>query len=126
MATHTKRIEIGAAIALLLLLTISAGVSLPTRAADEPSKPADNEKLAKDLIGAWTLAEAERPGNPSGINTRLRYFTGTHWMITQPDPQTGEVVFHHGGRYTLDGDTLSGKIDFANANTASLIGKTHK
>jgi hypothetical protein len=27
-------------------------------------------------------------------------------MMTQPDPKTGLVVFHHGGRYTLEGDII--------------------
>ena len=94
--------------------------------ADEKKVEGAKSDLAKDLIGTWTLAEAETPGSPSGVGSRLKFFTGTHWMITQPDPKTGEVVFHHGGRYTLDGDTMAGTIDFANKNTAPLIGKTHK
>ncbi len=94
--------------------------------ADDKKVAEANADLAKNLIGTWTLAEAETPGSPSGVGSRLKFFTGTHWTITQPDPKTGEVVFHHGGRYTLDGDTMSGKIEFANQNTAELIGKTHK
>jgi len=82
-------------------------------------------KLSTDLIGTWTLAEAATPGTPSGVGSRLKFFTGTHWMITQPDPKTGEVVFHHGGRYTIAGDTLATSIDFANGSTASLIGNKH-
>jgi hypothetical protein len=95
--------------------------------ADDKKVAEANSNLAKNLIGTWVLSEAEgAPGNPSGVGTRLKYFTGTHWMITQPDPKTGAVVFHHGGRYTLDGDTMAGKIEFANQNTAALIGETHK
>jgi hypothetical protein len=127
MTAMKNRIGVWSAIAFLIFgIALATGISLPTRADDEQPKQADNEKLAKDLIGTWTLAEAETPGEPSGIGTRLKFFTGTHWMITQPDPVSGEVVFHHGGRYKLDGDTLSGSIEFANANTAGLIGKTHK
>jgi hypothetical protein len=43
-------------------------------------------------------------------------------MITQPDPKIGLVVFHFGGRYTLDGDILTERIDFAGASTQSVIG----
>ena len=72
-----------------------------TRQVNEDS-PGDGERL----IGAYVLEQSERPGTPSGIGTRLKFFTGTHWMITQPDPENGQVAFHHGGRYVLDGDTI--------------------
>jgi hypothetical protein len=45
-------------------------------------------KLGTDLIGTWILAEAATPGSPSGVGSRLKFFTGTHWVITQPDPNT--------------------------------------
>jgi hypothetical protein len=117
-------------VATVVIVSVGAYASIGGRiSADDKKADAAVEKsdLAKNLIGTWTLAETEGPaGSPSGIGTRLKFFTGTHWMITQPDPKTGEVVFHHGGRYTLDGDTLAGTIDFANQNTAGLIGQTHK
>jgi hypothetical protein len=116
--------------AIVGVAAIGAYASIGDRThADDQKAVAAGEKsdLAKNLIGTWTLAETQGPaGSPSGIGTRLKFFTGTHWMITQPDPKTGEVVFHHGGRYSLDGDTMAGTIDFANQNTAELIGKTHK
>ncbi len=98
------------------------------RADDEKAaQAAEKPDLAKALIGTWTLSETKGPaGNPSGIGTRLRFFTGTHWMITQPDPKTGEVVFHHGGRYTLDGENMAETVDFANASTLALVGQSHK
>ncbi|WP_435018444.1 hypothetical protein TA3x_000418 [Tundrisphaera sp. TA3] len=106
---------------------IAAGllIAVMLQARAEEPKQAD-AKLAKDLIGTWTLEEAKTPGSPSGVGSRLKFFTGTHWMITQPDPKTGKVIFHHGGRYTLDGDTMAGTVDFANENTAAMIGQTHK
>jgi hypothetical protein len=108
-------------------LMLAAGVTHPIGAADQPRQgEAGPTKLARELIGTWILVEAKSPGSPSGVGSRLKSFTGTHWMITQPDPKTGEVVFHHGGRYTLDGDMMAGSIDFANESTASLIGQTHK
>src|SRR4051812_14467793 len=115
------------AILLASALMLAAGVTLPIRAGDQPRQgEAEPSKLAKDLIGTWVLEEAETPGSPSGVGSRLKSFTGTHWMITQPDPKTGKVVFHHGGRYTLDGDTMAGTVDFANESTAGYIGQTHK
>jgi hypothetical protein len=124
----TKRCGIRLAVAFLALaLLLPAAIALATWTDDKPAQgDAKRSDLAKILIGAWTLAESESPSNPSGIGSRLKFFTGTHWMITQPDPKTGEVIFHHGGRYTLDGDTMAGSIDFANKSTSEFIGKTHK
>jgi hypothetical protein len=123
----TKRCGIRLAVVFLgLAILLPIAIALPSWADDKPAQGGAEPELAKNLIGAWTLAESESPGNPSGIGSRLKFFTGTHWMITQPDPKTGEVVFHHGGRYTLDGDTMAGSIDFANKSTSELIGKTHK
>ena len=116
-----------AAILLASALMLAAGAALPIRAAGEPPQAeAESAKMAKGVIGTWLLAEAETPGEPSGVGSRLKSFTGSHWMITQPDPKTGKVVFHHGGRYTIDGATLTETIDFANENTAQMIGQTHK
>lgn len=81
---------------------------------------------AKMLIGAWQLKEAKRPSTPSGIGTRLKLFTGTHWCVIQPDPTSGKIVFQHGGHYSFDGKVLSETIDFAGDSTSSLIGKTLK
>lgn len=112
----------------LLLASLLFGVaSLPTRADDEQRQAAVAPgNLAKDLIGTWVLDKAQTPGTPSGIGTRLKYYTGTHWMISQPDGKKGVVVFHHGGRYTLDGNSMTSTVDFANSSTADLIGKTLK
>lgn len=116
------------ATSFLLLAELFLGVaSLPTHAADElPKAAAGPANVAKDLVGTWILTKAQTPGNPSGIGTRLKFYTGTHWMITQPDGKSGVVAFHHGGRYTIDGNSISSTVDFANSNTSNFIGKTLK
>ena len=81
-----------------------------------------SKAIADQIIGTWVLVESDRPGTPSGIGSRLKSYTGTHWMVTQPDPKIGLVVFHHGGLYTLEGDMLTEKIDFAGASTQGVIG----
>jgi hypothetical protein len=93
-----------------------------TAPADEGAKA----EPAKLLIGAWQLKEAKNPGTPSGIGTRLKLFTGTHWCVIQPDPASGKIVFQHGGHYSLDGTVLSETVDFAGDSTSSLVGKTFK
>jgi hypothetical protein len=98
--------------------------------ADETAKASDKEKssqLARDLVGTWVLAGTpENPEEPPKSGGRLKFFTGKHWCITQSDAETGKVIFHHGGTYTLDGDEMAGTIEYANDNTASLIKKTHR
>ena len=96
-----------------------------TAPADEGAK-ASSAEPAKKLIGAWQLKTAKNPGSPSGIGTRLKLFTGTHWCVIQPDPMSGKIVFQHGGHYSFDGSVLSETIDFAGDSTSSLIGKTFK
>jgi hypothetical protein len=111
----------------LALVLPTAGL-LPLRADDRPPKgAAEPTKLAKDLIGTWVLV-----GTPDKVDDqpesggRLKFRTGRHWAITQADPKTGRVIFHHGGTYTLDGDTYAETVEYANESTADLIGKTFK
>jgi hypothetical protein len=115
------------AVTVVVASAILAWNISPSRitAADKPGQDeAATEKLAEQLIGTWILEKASTPGSPSGVGTRLKSFTGTHWMITQPDSATGEVVFHHGGRYKLDGDKVTTTTDFAGASTKSRIGSS--
>jgi len=84
-------------------------------------------KLDKSLIGAWVLVGAQdNNSNPSGVGSRLQFFTGKHWVVTQADPTTGEVVFHLGGTYSLKSDELIKSIVYANSSTAALIKQSHK
>jgi hypothetical protein len=102
-------------------LAISAVAARPR--ADDEKKPS---QLAQDLVGTWVLAGTpDRPQDPPEKGGRLKFFTGTHWCITQADPTSGKVIFHHGGTYTLDGDKMAETIEYANDSTSSLIGKTH-
>jgi hypothetical protein len=82
------------------------------------------QTLAAKLVGTWKLEEASTPGSPSGVGTRLKLFTGTHWCVIQPDPKSGEIVFQHGGRYELDGDKMKTKTDFAGESTKAMIGQS--
>ena len=112
----------------LLALMLPTWIVSPLRADDQPAAGAkEPNKLAKDLIGTWILV-----GTPDGVaeppksGGRLKFFTGKHWVITQADPQTGKVVFHHGGTYTLDGDTYTETIEYANENTLEYVHKMFK
>src|SRR3954470_10312242 len=116
--------------ALPVLVLIVCGYASPGRAAQPlpeppppPASPGIKETLESQLMGVWVLAEASTPGTPSGIGIRQKTFTLGHWEITQRDPKTGEVVFHHGGSYRLNGDILETKVEFATQQTKSYIGQ---
>ena len=108
---------------LLVFLAFSAAHCgrMPTQPSSQDSPLA---APGPSLAGEWILAASDRPGTPSGIGTRRKVFTKTTWAITQTDPATAAVVFHHGGSYTLNGATYKETVEFANENTASLIGQT--
>jgi serine/threonine protein kinase len=78
--------------------------------------------IADQILGTWVLVESARHSTPSGIGCRLQSYTRTHWIMTQPDSKTGLMVFHLGGRYTLEGDIMTQRIDFADASNQSFIG----
>jgi hypothetical protein len=110
-------------------LALATPIAIVTRlrADDEKTKPATkSSQLAKDLIGTWVLVgtpDDESKSPATGV--RLKFWTGKHWTITEAD-ESGKVVYHHGGTYTLDGEEYAETIKYANENTASLIGKTNK
>ncbi|WP_442511316.1 hypothetical protein SH528x_002988 [Novipirellula sp. SH528] len=82
--------------------------------------------LQQQLLGVWVLAgepDAEIEPQPGA---RMKFFGLGHWIITQSDPKTGQVIFHHGGTYSLDGDKYTEKLTFANENTMQMIGSEFK
>ena len=91
------------------------------------NKKAPRSKLAKDLVGTWVVV-----GTPDNVGEipkkggRLKFFTGRHWIITQADPETGKVIFHHGGTYKLNGNEYTEKIEYATESTEALISKSYK
>jgi hypothetical protein len=92
-----------------------------SQAAAKPSK------LARDLIGTWVLVGTpEKIEEPPATGGMLKFITGRHWAITQADPKSAEVAWHHGGTYKLDGDEYPETVEYANRNTAELIKKTHR
>ena len=63
---------------------------------------------------------------PPATGGRLKFITDKHWTVTQADPDTGEVIFHLGGTYTLNGDDYVETVKYATENTKDLISKVHK
>lgn len=112
-------------ISLLLLIILLVG-QLSAQDKETPSSSAASQ-LAKNLIGTWVLVGTpDEVGDPPAAGGRLKFFTGRHWLITQANPKTGVVIFHHGGTYTLDGDEYVEKFEYANNNTKGYIKVTYK
>jgi hypothetical protein len=109
----------------LLGLLLSAAVNVVAKDKIIPNKA--QSALAQDLIGTWILVG--KPGEVGEIPAsggRLKFFTGKHWMITQPNAETGVTIFHHGGTYILNGNEYVETIDYANESTKEFIKKTNK
>jgi len=90
---------------------------------DTPSTKVAPERLREALLGAWAPSGAI---DDKGELKRIKFFGLNHWTITQSDPRTGEVVFHHGGTYKLEGDRYEETIKFAAPSTKDMIGLTFK
>jgi hypothetical protein len=102
-------------------------------APDKASAPAVAEgqakssTLARELIGVWILAGTpDKIVEPVEEVGRLKFFGGRHWAITQADLKTGEVVYHHGGTYKLDGDQYSETVEYATPKPDEFIKKTYR
>ena len=113
-----------------ICLAFALSVSMISMAQESDSAPAKIAKkepnLQKELLGVWLLAgkpDAEIEPQPGA---RMKFFGVGHWVITQSDPETGEVKFHHGGTYSLDGDKYTERITYASDNTKEMIGSEFK
>ena len=109
-----------------LVLALSATTRGRLLADDKPAAEGPS-RLAKELIGTWALAGTpDNVEEPPANGGRYKFFTGKHWTVTQADPETGEIIYHHGGTYTLDGDIYEETILYSTRNNAELIKQTFK
>jgi hypothetical protein len=85
---------------------------------------------SESLVGTWRMATSaiasSNAGAAAGINTRMKIYNDTHWVLVQPDPDSGKVVFVHGGTYNFDGTYLEEKVEFAGEDTVDLVGTSFK
>ncbi|HEV2209893.1 MAG TPA: M56 family metallopeptidase [Verrucomicrobiae bacterium] len=106
---------------LALGLFIALGAAALTDA-----EPADSP-LSKELRGTWVMVG--EPGHIGAIPAeggRIKSLTDSHWSVTQADPRTGVVLFHHGGTYTVKGNEYDEHVEYADENTKELIGHTFR
>lgn len=107
----------------------ASGLAAPVASSvqDSPAAAAVDSELANQLIGAWILVGSPgHVGKAPSAGGRIKFFTGDHWCITQADAKTGVVLFHHGGTYTLKGDTYFESVDYANSSTITHVGNKNQ
>ena len=115
------------AIRFFCLVTFTLGCVCGVGLGDEPAKVAKagegkNADILQALAGAWSLTgEAGEVGGKK-LGPRTKFWGKKHWSITQSEADSGKVVFHHGGTFTLDGDKYEETVTFANENTVHMIG----
>jgi thiol-disulfide isomerase/thioredoxin len=93
-----------------------AEIAARLRTPASPASPAS-------ILGTWVYVSATggRGTNPTAVGTRMKVFTDRGWHMTQTNPMTGQVTFHHGGSYTLTGSEYVERVEYANANTQHLV-----
>lgn len=88
--------------------------------------PGQTPQLARDLMGTWVLVgEPGKIGKAPRAGGRYKFFTGSHWCITQADPDNHVVIFHHGGSYWFNGNEYVETLHYANPTTMDRIGRTN-
>lgn len=105
---------------VLTAILVSGLLGLAIGADKDADKVQTKKTIPESAIqGAWELKMAD------GLR-RLKFIVDGKWTITQSDPATGKVAFHHGGSYTFDGTVYVEAVEFANESTADLIGNQFK
>jgi hypothetical protein len=110
----------------LLTSTLSTGCR---KATSEGSSPAAQSaaRLAQDLTGAWV--HVGTPGHVQEIpnaGARLKFRTGRHWTLTHADADTGVVMEHFGGTYTLTNNEYIETQEYGDATWSKDNGKSFK
>lgn len=116
-----------AAATLVATCCVSVSVAQDKTQQNAPTNEIDGKPdLQSRMLGAWLLAGKPGTKDEPKRGARMKFFGHRHWIVTQADPDTGEVIFHHGGTYELDGNKLVTKVLFATDSTASLIGTENR
>lgn len=75
------------------------------------------------MAGGWVMITSGDKTTGPGPGSRLLFISGSHYAITQADPVTREVMFHHGGTFKMDGDEWVSTIEYAIGSSMNLVGK---
>ncbi len=128
LTRYSNSIKSGVLVLSLVSLLILSGCHVPAEEnvaylSSEPSQ------LSKDIIGIWVLVGTGTPGELGkhpAAGERLKFRTERHYVITQANPNTGVIIYHLGGTYTLKGDEYIEEVEYATENIARFIGRVRK
>ncbi len=116
-------------VSAVVALLIPFGLQQMANAADAVQVSASATAASSShetLVGTWRLATSAisdaNAAAADGINTRLKIYNASHWVLVQPNPDSGAIEFVHGGTYRLEEDRLREEIKFAGEATRELIG----
>ena len=110
----------------LLALTLSTACK-KSNLDEKPAAAGAPSQLAKDMIGTWV--HVGRPGQvreAPAAGGRLKFRTGAHWTLTHADPNTGLVIEHFGGTYTLNGNEYVETQEYGDATWMKDNGESFK
>jgi hypothetical protein len=128
LTQYSNSIKSGILIFSLVSLLILLGCRVP--AGDKVARlPSEPSQLSKDIIGIWVLVGTGTPdevGKHPAAGERLKFRTERHYVVTQANPNTGVIIYHLGGTYTLNGDEYVEKVEYATENIARFIGRARK
>ena len=112
---YVKPILLPISTVLAAMLLEGVGCELGNGSADPPK--------VEDLRGTWVLVGVpdQDEAHPAA-GQRLKFFGDGYWAITQPETDSGRVRLHHGGAYSVTGDTLTKHVDFAIEGYEDRIG----
>lgn len=88
----------------------------------EPASP-----VTADLTGTWVMIG--KPGETVDALEKgagIKVISGKRWLVTQADAKTGEVLVRHGGTFTITGQEYAEHVEYANASSEGLVGRTFK
>jgi hypothetical protein len=105
----------------LVLLAIALFTPIAVSRCVAADRGAGNE-LAKNLTGMWVLVSRADGGEIAGAGSRLKVFTGSHWLVTEAQYPSGQVTAHQGGSYSLAGDILTTTTEYALPTTLGMVG----
>ena len=111
--------------AAITLLAAAAPTNAQTWRAESPAT-VSTAVSADALIGAWVMVGTpDKVAEAPASGGRMKFFTGKSFCVTQAEPKTGVVIYHHGGTYSVNGDEYVEMIKYANPTTMNFIGQTN-
>ncbi|MBN1998901.1 hypothetical protein JW935_15180 [candidate division KSB1 bacterium] len=97
---------------ITFLFLISA---LSFQCVHENDHPEESD-LNQAMLGAWVRLPDPKLEDQPTFESYYKFWDLRHWCISNSDPETGHIIFHHGGTFTIDGDIFN-QVGIDNAYT---------